>query len=112
MHTQIAVAPPGTQACTLDIAKFHCTCPVLPSHKPWLVLQGCTGAFFIDHDHPLGAACASSNAGMVTNAALDIWEDEGVSLILKYEDDLNAFHYPSAGGPFTDSNFHYNYDCT
>jgi len=49
---------------------------------------------------------------MITNAALDIWEGKGVSPVLKYEDDLNAFCYPSAGGPFTDGDFHYDYDCT
>ncbi|KIJ97633.1 hypothetical protein K443DRAFT_105324, partial [Laccaria amethystina LaAM-08-1] len=64
----IALAPPGTQACTLDIAKFHRTCPVLPSHKPWLVVQGRPNEFLIDHVHPFGAACASSNAGMIANA--------------------------------------------
>jgi len=37
---QIVLAPSGTQACTFDIAKFHRTCPVLPDHKPWLVVQG------------------------------------------------------------------------
>uniref|UniRef100_A0A0W0GD20 Uncharacterized protein n=1 Tax=Moniliophthora roreri TaxID=221103 RepID=A0A0W0GD20_MONRR len=34
----VASAPPGTQACMLDIAKFHCTCPVLPHYKPFLVV--------------------------------------------------------------------------
>lgn len=62
--------------------------------------------------HPFGAASTSSNAGMITNAALDIWESEGVPPVLKYEDDLNAFHYSSAKGPFIDGNFQYDYDCT
>jgi len=70
---QIALAPPGTQACTLDIAKFHRTCPVLPDHKPWLVVQGRPNNFYIDHTHPFGASCASSNAGMIANALVDIW---------------------------------------
>jgi len=72
-YLQIALAPLGTQACTLDIAKFHHTCPVLPSHKPWLVAQGHPNEFLIDHAHPFGAACASSNAGMIANAVVDIW---------------------------------------
>jgi hypothetical protein len=69
---QIALALPGTQACTLDIKKFHKTCPVLPSHKPWLVLQGKPGEFYIDHNHLFGVACASSNAGMIANAVVNI----------------------------------------
>ncbi len=107
---QIAVAPPGTHACTLDIEKFHRTCPVAPDHKPWLVVQGQPGDFFIDHCHPFGAACASSNAGMIANAAVDIWMAEGIKPILKYEDDLNIFRYPLTGGPFRDGAFSYAYD--
>jgi hypothetical protein len=108
--SQITIAPPGTQACTMDIEKFHRTCPVLPSHKPWLVVQGVPGLFYIDHNHPFGAACASSNAGMIANAVVDIWEGEGIKPILKYEDDLKIFRTPSAMGPFSDGGFCYDYD--
>jgi len=112
IYSQTAFTQLGTQACTLDIAKFHCICPILPSHKPWLILQGHPGTFFVDHDHPFGAAGASSNAGMITNTALNIWEGKGVLLMLKYKDNLNVFHYPPANGHFIDGDFYYNYDCT
>jgi len=108
---QIALAPPGTQACTLDIAKFHCTCPVLPSHKPWLIVQGLPGQFLIDHVHPFGAACASSNASMIANAVVNIWRAEGVFPVPKYEDNLKVFRIPSPMGLFHDGNFSYDYDC-
>jgi len=49
---------------------------------------------------------------MIANAALDIWEGEGVSPVLKYEDDLNAFHYPSAHGTFINGGLRYDYDQT
>lgn len=107
---QISGAPPGAQACTFDIATFHHTCSVLPSHKPWLVIQGKSGLFYIDHSHPFGASSASSNAGMITNAAVDIWEAEGIHPISKYEDDLKIFRFPSPSGPFSDGDFHYDYD--
>ena len=110
MFFQIALAPPGTQACTLDIAKFHQMCPVLPSHKPWLVVQGLLGQFLIDHAHPFGAACASSNAGMIANVVVDIWDAEGVSPVSKYEDDLKVFRIPSQTGTFCDGEFFYDYD--
>jgi len=111
-HTfnQISHAPPGTQACTLDIKKFHCTCPVLPSHKPWLVIQGMSDNFFINHAHPFGSTCTSSNAGMIVNAVVDIWRAEGVFPVPKYEDDLKAFQFPSASGPFIEGEFRYDYD--
>jgi hypothetical protein len=47
--------------------------------------------FYINHAHPFGAAAASSNAGMIANAVVDIWQAEGVKPILKYEDDLKIF---------------------
>ena len=92
--TQVALAPIGTQACTLDIAKFHRTCPVLPDHKPFIVVQGHEGEFYVDHTHPFGAASASSNAGMIGNAIVDIWITEGIKPVFKYEDDLNILRYP------------------
>jgi len=110
VHIQVALAPSGTQACTLDIAKFHRTCPVLPDHKPWLVVQGQDNEFFIDHTHPFGAACASSNAGMIGNAIVDIWIAEGVRPILKYEDDLAAFRIPTLLGRHTEGQHTYAYD--
>ena len=83
---------------------------MLPSHKPWLVVQGLPGQFFIDHAHPFGAACASSNAGMIANAVVDIWKAEGVFPIPKYEDDLKVFRIPSSTSTFHDGNFSYDYD--
>jgi len=85
-------------------------CPVLPDHKPWLVVQGRPGEFFIDHAHPFGASCASSNAGMIGNAIVDIWISEGVTPILKYEDDLNCFRFPVQDGPFSNNGLCYAYD--
>ena len=108
--SQVANAPPGTQACTFDIEKFHRTCPVLPAHKPWLVVQGLSNDFYYDHAHPFGAAAASSNAGMIGNAIVDIWQAEGVKPILKYEDDLKIFRYPVTAGNFHQDGFQYHYD--
>ena len=107
---QVANAPAGTQACTFDIEKFHRTCAVIPAHKPWLVVQGLSNDFYIDHTHPFGAAAASSNAGMIGNAIVDIWQAEGVRPILKYEDDLKIFRYPTPNGCFLRDGFLYDYD--
>jgi hypothetical protein len=82
--------------CTVDIAKFHRTCPVIPDHKPWLIFQGRPGNFYVDHAHPFGASSASGNAGQIINAAVDIWSARGVAPIVKYEDDLALFRSPSS----------------
>jgi hypothetical protein len=76
----------------------------MPHHKPCLVVQGRSGEFYIDHDHPFGASCASSNAGMIANTLVDIWMAEGV----KYEDDINIFPVPD--GTLAESAHQYYYD--
>ena len=47
---------------------------------------------------------------MIANAVVDIWRAEGVSPVLKYEDNLKVFRIPSQAGSFPDGNFFYNYD--
>ncbi|KAF5368148.1 hypothetical protein D9615_010187 [Tricholomella constricta] len=97
----VARAPLGTQAMSFDIKAFHRTCPALPDHKPFLVVSF-GGAFYLDHVHPFGARPASSNSGQTANASIDIWhaEVQTSSLFLKYEDDVEAFRFPVAAGPF------------
>ncbi|KAF7315099.1 Reverse transcriptase ribonuclease h [Mycena indigotica] len=73
----------------LDIAKFHRTCPILPAHKRWFVLQGPLG-FYIDHCCPFGCASSSSNAGLIGSAIIDIWEALGFAPANRYEDDIMA----------------------
>ena len=90
---QVAMALPATQA----FEKFHRICPFLPDYKPWLVVQGQSGEFFIDHAHPFGTSCASSNAGMIANAS-GVWTATDVKPIRKYENDLNIFRFPLKDG--------------
>ncbi|KAF8823347.1 hypothetical protein HHX47_DHR10000429 [Lentinula edodes] len=96
----VATAPPGTQACTLDIQKFHRTCPLLPEHKPYLVVQDHLGRFFVDLVFCFGAAPASSNSGMISNAVVDILLIKLIDALLKYEDDLKAFRIPNSQGSY------------
>jgi hypothetical protein len=105
---QVTHAPPGTQAMTLDIAKFHHTCPIHPEHKPWFVMQTVDG-FFIDHSCPFSCLSSSSNAGMITNTRCNIWVLKGVGPLLKYKDNLGVFHIPTSppGLPYM-----YTYNCT
>jgi hypothetical protein len=86
----------------LDIAKFHRTCPIQPDDKRWFVLQG-PSSFYIEHDCPFGCSSSSSNAGMIASAVVDIWEAEGVSPVVRYEDDLAPFRFPTASSIDTTS---------
>lgn len=105
------MSPPGTQACCFDIKSFHRTCPVLPDHKPFLVVTF-EEKLYINHNHPFGAQPASSNAGQIANALVDIWSaqlaDDG--LLFKFEDDINCFRFPNTLGPFRHNNFLYAHD--
>ncbi|KAF7348151.1 hypothetical protein MSAN_01768000 [Mycena sanguinolenta] len=104
MAELVATAPAGTQACAFDVKSFHRTCPVLPAHKPWLVCSF-DELFYLDHCHPFGAKPASSNAGQIVNAAVDIWQVATLhhARELKYEDDCDVVRFPSApeGPPYT-----------
>ncbi|KAF7319316.1 hypothetical protein HMN09_00269200 [Mycena chlorophos] len=82
----IANAPPGTQAMSLDISKFHRTVPILPAHKKWFVVRGPRG-YYIDHCAPFGGSGSSGNASKIATAIEDIWEAEMVDDPDHYEDD-------------------------
>jgi hypothetical protein len=94
-------APPGTQACAFDIKAFHRTCPVLPDHKPFLVVQS-NGLFLLKHCYPFGARPASSDAGQICRAVVNIWNAETANDadIKGYEDDLSSLRFPNTDGPF------------
>ena len=109
MRLQVACAPLGTIACAFDIQAFHCTCPVLPDHKPWLVVC-IDNRCWIDHDNPFGTRSASSNSGQSGNAIVDIWDAEDTDITFKYEDDMSQFQFSSAYGPFINGLFHYCHD--
>ncbi|KAJ3555360.1 hypothetical protein NP233_g12230 [Leucocoprinus birnbaumii] len=106
----VSQAPTGVRACTCDVSKFHCTCPVCPHHKVWLVVQGRLGQFFIDHCVPFGTSSASSNAGMIANAVIDIWRSEGVDPIFKCEDDNCIWQLPVPSSPFQAGGYFYEYN--
>jgi hypothetical protein len=94
-----------------DIKAFHRTCPVLPAHKPFLVV-GFDGGYYLDHCYPFSASSASSNAGQICNAIVDIWKaemkDDRDSL--KFEDDLNTLRYPYTEDPVEIGSFLYCLD--
>ncbi len=104
----MANAPPGTTACAFDIESFHCTCPVHPDHKPWLVVCVDDG-FWIDHNTPFGTRSASSNSGQIGNAIVDIWDAEDTDTTFKYEDDMSQFQIPIRTGPFMDGLYKYRH---
>jgi hypothetical protein len=101
------------QACAFDIKVFHRTCPVLPAHKPFLVVQY-EGKFRLDHCNPFGLGSASSSAGQICNALIDIWQvDLGEDAdAKKYEDDCPLIRYPDLVASAQAGQFVYKFDRT
>lgn len=93
----------------LDIAKFHRTCPMHPEHKCWFVTQGPLG-FYLDDCCPFGCSSSSGNAGMISNASMDIWNAEKVGPTLKYEDDCSIFRFPSSSLLLEDGSTQHTYE--
>lgn len=109
---QIAIAPPGTQAATLDVEAAFRTIPVLPAHKAYTVVSH-FDAFWLDHNCPFGAASSGGNHGEVADATVDIWNAMGVGPVVKWVDDFTIFRYAvSAGSGLLSGSFCYNYGLT
>ncbi|KAJ2935338.1 hypothetical protein H1R20_g1756, partial [Candolleomyces eurysporus] len=79
----VAIAPPGAQACTLDIEGAYRTIPVRPDHKRFLIIKH-KGLFYLNHDVPFGLRNASGLQGEVADAIVDIWHSLGVGPVIKW----------------------------
>jgi hypothetical protein len=92
---------------------FHRTCPVHPAHKPFLVVQY-EGKFHLDYCNPFGLGSASSSAGQICNALIDIWQDDlGEDAdAKKYEDDCPLVCYPDLIASAQAGQFVYKFDRT
>lgn len=95
--TQVASAPPGTQAATLDIEAAYRTVPVWPQHKRFLVVE-VDGEFYIDHVFPFGLATAGGVQGHVADASVDILHSLELGPIKKWVDDHTFFRFAISGG--------------
>lgn len=94
---QVACAPPGTQAATLDIEAAYRTIPVWPKHKCFLVVE-VDGSLFIDHIFPFGLSTAGGIQGNVADATVDILTCSNLGPIKKWVDDHTLFRYAISGG--------------
>ncbi|KAF8644925.1 hypothetical protein AX16_008207 [Volvariella volvacea WC 439] len=98
-------AVPGTQAMTLDIAKFHRRTPIAPGHKAWFVVQGRKDHFYIQHCCPFGARPSEGNSGEIAAFVVDVWHARRVGPVLKWCDDFVIFR-----SPFKPGASEYSYD--
>lgn len=94
---QVACAPPGTQAATLDIEAMYHMIPVWPRHKCFLVVEVDRG-LFIDHVFPFRLSTAGGIQGHVADATGDILQCKDLSPIKKWVGDHTFFHYAFSGG--------------
>ena len=69
--SNIASAPAGTQAASLDIKQAYHNSPILPQHKAYLV-SFWEGSVYVGHIAVEGLAMAGGIQGCLANAMLDI----------------------------------------
>jgi hypothetical protein len=96
---QIAEAPPGTQAATLDIEHAYRTIPCKPDHKRYLTVFF-EGFFYIDQNILFGLASVAGLQGKVADAIIDIWNYLGVDPTLKWIDDFAIFRFSDKQGSY------------
>lgn len=76
-YPQVATAPPGAQAATLDVDSAVRSVPILPAHKPFLTIQVDDDEFYIDHACPFGIASGPGLQGQPMDALVDILRHKG-----------------------------------
>jgi hypothetical protein len=110
---QVAAAPPGTQAASLDVESAYRTIPILPDHKRFLVVRY-RDHFYMDHNLPFGAAPAAGLQGEIADATQDIWDHANIGPSWKWVDDFLLFRTPDSDGPFIGlcNNIEYRYRYT
>lgn len=96
-YPQVASAPPGTEAATLDIEAAYRTIPVWPPHKCFLVVT-VGDDHFIDHVFPFGLTTAGGVQGNVADATVDILHNLNLGPIKKWVDDHTFFRFAIGGG--------------
>jgi hypothetical protein len=109
---QVANAPPGTQAATMDVEGAYRTIPIKPDHKRYIVLRF-HDEYYIDHDTPFGAGSAHGLQGEVGDATVDIFYSLRIHPVIKWVDDFNVFRFPSTTGSYISEEFpdlRYEYD--
>lgn len=97
--SQVASAPLGTQAASLDIDSAFRNIPILPAHKAFIVVQCEEGVFYIDHVCPFGITSGPGVQGVAMDAVVDILAAKKVEPSKKWVDDLFNLRFPTGGGP-------------
>jgi len=95
--SQVASAPLGTQAATLDIEAAYRTVPVWPPHKCFLAVA-VGDKIFIDHVFPFGLTTAGGVQGSVADPTVDILHSPELGPIKKWVDDHTFFRFACRGG--------------
>lgn len=106
---QVAIAPPGTQAASADIAKAYRTVPVLPAHKPYIVVAF-EALCYLDHTVPFGLTSAGGLQGHIADAIVDILLALLTLLfIIKWVNDFVFLRFPVSSAKQNDGTISYKY---
>lgn len=84
---------------TLDINTAFRHIPVQPSHKAYVVVQGCKGVFYIDHVVPFGIHSGMGLQGAVMDMIVTFLNARHWGPNKKWIDDLANLQFPIARDP-------------
>ena len=105
--SQIANCPPGTQGVCPDISKAYQNSPILPKHKPYILVKW-NGDIYVKHCAVFGLAPSGGIQGTVADVLINVFNFHGIKDAMKWVDDFIFFCSPT--GSHLSSQFIYNYD--
>lgn len=108
MISQIATAPPGTIAASVNVEAAFRTIPIIPSQWKYIVVR-INDDFFIDKCLPFGITTAVGVHGETVDALAGMLKWMGFSNVFKWVDDMTIWQIPTSSSVGTNGSTSYAY---
>lgn len=105
---QIASAPPGTIAASVDVEAAFRTIPIMPSQWKYIVVR-VDERFFIDKCLPFGITTAVGVHGETVDALVGILKWIGFDEVFKWVDDTTIWQTPTSASTSADGTTSFTY---
>lgn len=105
---QIATAPPGTIAASVDVEAAFRTIPITPSQWKYIAVH-IDHSFFIDKCFPFGITTAVGVHGETADALVGILKCMDFDNVFKWVDDTTIWHIPTSSTVGADGTTSFSY---